>query len=108
MFEDYANVDTPVTQKRWRKLSEGERLNLVKEKIDENEEFGMIRPTRANEAGQVIIALSEGLPARKRGGLLLTFERSLKDSVDQGINVWCEPIGDKSSLRNLRGIEMGS
>jgi hypothetical protein len=23
-----------------------------------------------------------------------------------GIIIWCEPIGDKNSLRNLRGIEI--
>ena len=26
--------------------------------------------------------------------------------TDKGITVWCEPIGDKSKLRKLRGIEI--
>ena len=29
---------------------------------------------------------------------------SLKRKVDNSITVWLEPVGDKSKLRNLRGI----
>ena len=32
----------------------------------------------------------------------------LKNKIDRSINVWCEPIGDKNSLRNLRGIQIKS
>ena len=28
------------------------------------------------------------------------------ESIDNGITVWLEPVGDKSKLRNLRGIEI--
>ena len=27
-------------------------------------------------------------------------------SVDEGITVWCEPVGDKSKLRALRGVNI--
>ena len=36
--------------------------------------------------------------------MLLDFEEELKKSIDQGITIWLEPVGDKSKLRNLRGI----
>ena len=28
----------------------------------------------------------------------------LKSKIDKGLTVWCEPVGDKSRLRNLRGV----
>ena len=42
----------------------------------------------------------------KRGPLLLDFEVFLKEAIDPGLVVWLEPLGDRNSLRNLRGIEV--
>ena len=108
MFKNCADIDSPVTQENWRKLSKLERLDLVKKKISENNNFQVICPMIAKKNGQVFIKLLNDIPASKRGILILSFERLLKDSIDQGINVWNEPIGDKNSLRNLRGIEIKS
>ena len=30
----------------------------------------------------------------------------MKADIDEGITLWLEPVGDKSKLRNLRGIEL--
>ena len=57
---------------------------------------------------RVFIELNKAVPANERGTLLLDFEKILNENIDEGLNVWCEPIGDKSSLRNLRGIEIKS
>ena len=38
--------------------------------------------------------------------MLLDLEEKLKNEIDLGITVWCEPVGDKSKLRNLRGIKI--
>ena len=38
--------------------------------------------------------------------LLLDIEEILKKTVDEGITVWLEAVGDKSKLRKLRGIEI--
>ena len=46
------------------------------------------------------------IPANERGLLLLDLEEKLKIEIDKGITVWCEPVGDKSKLRKLRGIEI--
>jgi hypothetical protein len=43
-----------------------------------------------------------------RGAFLLDLELLLKENIDSGVFIWCEPIGDKNSLRNLRGIEIVS
>ena len=104
MFKNYADVDTFATQEDWRKMSELKRLDLIKQNISEHNEFEMILPTRSQEDGQVFIELTEELPASKRGNMLLSFEALLKENIDQGINVWHEPIDDKNKLRKLRGI----
>lgn len=62
--------------------------------------------TAVKDDGQVIVSLKEQLPADKRGTVLLDIEAFLKETVDQGLAVWLEGLGDKNSLRNLRGIEV--
>jgi hypothetical protein len=68
--------------------------------------FSFIEVVYAKADGQLVLRLNESLGASKRGTLLLDFEEELKKCVDQGLTVWLEPIGDKSSLRKLRGIEV--
>lgn len=60
----------------------------------------------ANKNGHVVIEILKPLSASIRGKLLLDFEEYLKSHVDPGITIWLAPLGDKNSLRNLRGIEM--
>ena len=48
----------------------------------------------------------QNISVSKRGLFLLELEEELKRNIDQGLTIWCEPIGDKNSLRNLRGIQM--
>ena len=43
MFENYADTDSPVTKENWRKLSEFERLELVRNRITENKKFQIIQ-----------------------------------------------------------------
>ncbi len=62
----------------------------------------------AKTDGQVIVKLPEPVPADKRGTLLLDLEEFLKKSIDPGLVVWHESFSDRSSLRNLRGIEVKS
>ena len=38
--------------------------------------------------------------------LLLDIEDMLKKTVDIGVTIWLKAVGDKSKLRNLRGIEI--
>ena len=45
------------------------------------------------------------LPSNIRGILLLDLEDRIKKNIDKGLTVWLEPVGDKSKLRNLRGIK---
>ena len=105
-MQSFAEVNSPETSVEWRQLDSDQRKKSVAEFRDSRPEFKKIRVTRALPDGQVFVELVEPLPPAVRGSLLLDFESGLKTSVDQGLVVWCEPLGDKSTLRNLRGIEI--
>jgi len=91
-----------------KKMTNEQRIETIIFKSKENILFTVITPKRALENGQVFVELNENISASKRGMLLLDFEEYLKNNIDQGINVWCESLGDKNSLRNLRGIQLKS
>jgi hypothetical protein len=104
----YANADTPVPGPAWSRLRDDERLQLVKSTV--GGKLGAAGDIfifgEAKMDGQIILAFHEPVPADKRGTLLLDLESFLKDSIDPGLVVWLEPLGDRNSLRNLRGIEV--
>lgn len=104
----YAYTDTPTPGQAWCKLTEVERLALIKETVSEKEDsWGKILVIVDSKIdGQVIVSLLEPVPADKRGTLLLDLESFLQQTIDPGLVVWLEPLGDRNSLRNLRGIEV--
>ena len=55
--------------------------------------------------GQIILKVQKSIPSNIRGILLLDLEDRIKKNIDKGLTVWLEPVGDKSKLRNLRGIK---
>ena len=108
MMKIDANSDTPVTQTTWKLMPDIERIKLLNKQIEKKQDYMSISIKKTTESGQVLVTLDGKFTASKRGIYLLDFERYLKDNVDQGISVWCEVIGDKNSLRNLRGIQIKS
>ena len=104
----YANVETPTPGQAWCQLSDEVRLIRVKEVV--GSEMGaltkLLMIMEAKRDGQIIVSLLESLPADKRGTVLLDLEAFLKEAIDPGLVVWLEPLGDRNSLRNLRGIEV--
>jgi hypothetical protein len=104
----YANTETPKPGPGWCQLTDDERLTRAKQAAESG--MGARTPlfsiVEAKRDGQIIVSLPEPLPPDKRGTLLLDLEAHLKDMVDQGLVVWLEPLGDRNSLRNLRGIEV--
>ncbi len=60
----------------------------------------------AKPDGQIIVSLVKPISASERGPLLLDLEAFLKLAIDPSLVVWLEPLGDRNSLRNLRGIEV--
>ena len=106
----HADANTPTPGHPWRQLSDHERLVLVNDTVIAwNASLNKtLEAVEAKLDGQVIIRLLEPVPADKRGTLLLDLEDFLKEAIDPGLVVWLEPFGDRSSLRNLRGIEVKS
>ena len=44
------------------------------------------------------------LTIAERGSLLLKIEDKLINDLDNKIRIWHEPLGDKNTLRNFRGV----
>lgn len=106
----YANVITPIPQMDWQLISDENRLDIIKNKLllknsTSNNKLILIS---AKKDGQVIFKFTEPIGSDKRGTVLLDLEEFLKEAIDPGLTVWLESLGDNSSLRNLRGIEVKS
>jgi len=102
-FNNYSNTPSPKPWTFWNHLSNQDRLDLCR-KILKNEikihEFKIID---AKQDGQVIIEFKKTPVTSKRGMIMLDIEEILK-TIDESLTVWHLSIGDKNSLRNLRGI----
>ncbi len=101
-----ANADGPTVGAVWSEASDASRLNRVNGGLRENSDFEALEAVDARLDGQVFLSLLRPLRASERGILLRDAEAHLKVRVDAGIVVWCQPIGDKNSLRRLRGVEL--
>ena len=102
----FSDVSSPVPGDDWVSLTIGERIDLINKSIQNFSLNVDIDVVEANKGGQVSVIINDTLSADERGPLLLDLEEFLKLNVDNGITIWHAPIGDKSSLRNLRGIEV--
>ena len=104
----YAETDSPIPSIEWFNLTDLQRLEKINQIINHDELAfkKQLFIVLAKKDGQVIVRMLSSLKASERGPLLLDFEEYIKKQVDQGLSVWCEPLGDKNSLRNLRGIEV--
>jgi hypothetical protein len=104
----YAQTNTPSPSPEWRQLSDAERRTRVMNALQTGtvDLSGKVVIAAAKEDGQIIVNLVESMPAGKRGQLFLDLEEFLKEAIDPSLVVWLEPLGDRNSLRNLRGIEV--
>ena len=108
-FKNFSNTPTITVGKEWSLLDNDLKIEQITLQINEfNKNKLNIKVVSADSKGQVIIALHENMPAKERGIFLLDLENFLKENIDSGINIWCEPIGDKNKLRKLRGIEINT
>jgi hypothetical protein len=101
-----AATATPRVGTEWISSNNQLRLNKINTVLTGTSFVDFISPTRTFDDGQVYFSFNKQIASSIRGVLLLDLELLLKKEIDDGIVVWCEPIGDKNSLRNLRGIEI--
>jgi len=100
----FSYEDSPKTEKEWINSSEIERKNFIKDILLTHPEYNDFEIIKTEKNGSVVLKTEKQIQASERGIFLLKLEQILKDKVDQGITIWLEPVGDKSKLRNLRGI----
>lgn len=107
-IKHYADVGTPAPGVSWVALDEQQRIDQVLDKLEASpaQFLSRIQVITAKADGQVIVHMKQSLPANQRGPFLLDLEEYLKANIDQALVVWLEPLGDRNSLRNLRGIEV--
>ena len=108
MKKNYSNSTTPATSQDWKQKSEENRIELVSKELKKNILYKNFEVIKAPDNGQIVLKIAQIIPANKRGLLLLELEGMLKSAVDKGITVWCEPVGDKSKLRQLRGVKINA
>lgn len=103
----FAHHAVPTPSPFWLNLSETDRIAAVSESLDTldpswSNALGLVS---ARDDGFVTFEFKTSIPVNIRGGYLLKLEAHLKLHLDPSITLWIAPVGDKSSLRNLRGIE---
>jgi len=106
MKNNYSNSVTPTTSQNWKQKSEKNRIDSILKELKKNALYKNFDVIKAPENGQIVLKIEQTIPANKRGLLLLELEEMLKSVLDQGITVWCEPVGDKSKLRKMRGVKI--
>lgn len=102
----FASTPTPQPSAKWSGLSADGRLQLVVTVTTNGDFKSVLTPVSALPTGFVYVELTSPIPASERGVKLREYEALLKSSIDESLTVWCEPVGDKSALRKLRGIEV--
>lgn len=104
----YVEVNSPKPSTNWLDLSKTERIEKINQTINQkNNNFNKeLLIVAAKENGEVVVRMLNPLAASLRGTLLLDFEEFIKKEIDEGLTAWGEALGDKNSLRNLRGIEV--
>ena len=104
--KNFSSAKTPTTSSDWKNKSEDNRIKIVSNELRKSNLYRDFKVTKVPENGQVVLKIEKIIPASERGLLLLELEEMLKSVIDKGITVWCEPVGDKSKLRKLRGVEI--
>lgn len=105
MLKNFSTTETPKPSKKWLSLSQSNRIEMISKELEKNKLYKDFEVIDAPDNGQIILKIEKTIPSNVRGIMLLELEAKLKLAIDEGISVWLEPVGDKSKLRNLRGIK---
>ena len=91
----------------WLALPIEDKFKKINDFINVHSDFfEYINLKEIKSDGQLIVNFKKDISINKSGTLLLDFEELIKSEVEIGLTGWLEPIGDKNTLRNLRGIEL--
>ena len=101
----FPNDESPKPSEKWKNMSRDERVSSIHEVIVKNN-YDALQVFNALDHGEILLKVIRELPVRDRGNYLLDFEILLKNKIDKALYVMIEPLGDKNSLRKLRGINI--
>ena len=108
MLKNFSKSKTPQTSTKWLSASEKSRKAMVENELKKNKLYKDFEIIKVPDNGQIVIKINKSIPSNKRGLFLLELEEKIKYNIDRGITIWCEPVGDKSALRKLRGVKIKS
>jgi hypothetical protein len=102
----YALVDPPRPSVQWSVLPIEDKVREVNHCLAE---FNMhseytVRFVELQGDTDVYVELIDSVFAEMRSKVLLSLEMKLKGVCDESLVVWLRPLGDKNSLRRLRGV----
>lgn len=92
----------------WLDANDQVRIEKVSDFFNRNASNLTVSVEGAQDNGHVIVRIEDNIPASERGLFLLDLEQKLKNEIDKGLTLWLEPVGDKSKLRQLRGVTVKS
>lgn len=105
MIKD-AESKTPTPGNHWVTIEKNVRIIEIERALSLMNPPPEVKVTRVRDNGDVFVELEQTLSPGERGTMLRELEFWIKENVDEALVVWCEPIGDRNSLRKLRGIEI--
>ena len=104
----FVDSDSPLPSSEWLSRSVERKISEIRNFLDSSERFrNCIELSGITNQSEILVKLINPIKASERGTLLLDFEQELKKTFDQSLVVWLQPLGDKNSLRRLRGIKIG-
>ena len=98
-------VETYIPTKNWLDMDLSLRKQIISTTIGNYSLGTDFDVVSVPDNGQIVLKTSENIAPNLRGLLLLNLEKKLKEDIDIGLTVWLEPVGDKSKLRQLRGVQ---
>jgi hypothetical protein len=108
MINNFSNEKTPTTSVTWIQMTMEDRIEMIYNSLKKNILYKDFVVVKASDNGHVVLQIEHVIPVNIISILLLDIETLLKKDVDQGITLWCEPVGDKSKLRQLRGVKINT
>jgi hypothetical protein len=99
---DFEKTPTSIQWKNW---SQKKRDSLVKDFLSKKK-IKNLSLEKTFENGNIVFNIEESIPVKVRSNYLINLEMEIKNEIDNSITVWCSAQGDKSKLRNLRGVEI--
>jgi hypothetical protein len=102
-----AVTETPKPDKVWLKMSNADREKLISNFLCKKNEYSeFLYYESSSDSGEITFSFIKDLDVDKRCIFLLDFELELKKLFGQFIFISIKPLGDKNSLRRLRGIDI--